>query len=90
MFVPGSEGLGVVLFYFIVFTVLLPFFIGFILAFAILKKILSDKKGRFYIKASNTRIFVTLLISFVVGGLFMLLLRETFGDMLNYLNKIWW
>lgn len=71
----------------IIIVAIVPFLIGFSIAFYSLYHVCSNKNGRFYIKASDRRIIISLLISMVVGYLSFLLLGHLFGNIADNIFK---
>lgn len=64
-----SNNIGIlilIIFGFIIY-ILLPFLIGFFLSFFFLKRIVSNKKGKFYIKSKDTRFQVSFVIAFIIA-----------------------
>lgn len=72
MFIPGGEGLGVVMIIGFIFAILTPFIIGFLISYFILKGIFINVKGKVFIKKKLYRTFITIIISVVIGYLFIL------------------
>lgn len=62
-----SPEYGIAVIYSLIVVLMLPFLIGFLISFIMLKRILSHKSGRYYVKSTNKRLILMLTFATIVG-----------------------
>lgn len=67
MFFPGDEAILFTLILGSLIYIVFPFLLGFLISFYFLKRIFSSKKGKFYIKSTNTRYYALFGCSIFIG-----------------------
>lgn len=85
MSIPGGEGLGVIVIYALIFTLIVPFLVGSLLSYFILKLIFVSKKNTKYLKDKATRETIAILISIILGYLSIVFFGHFCGVIGNYI-----
>lgn len=85
----GEGGLAILIILIMefIFTLAIPFLIGFLSACFLLVSLLANKKGKLYLKAKGIRVIISVLIASVVGYGTFLLLNGFFGSISTSLIK---